>query len=108
MWSRDLEGLGAGDLLALHPHSVGIRASYINPYALLHCALLKVMDQWADAIITIGETIRHHPELGFKEFKTAALVAKTLRDLSVLHKIGLAIPGVKGELQGHKTVRQGH
>jgi len=25
----------------LHQHSVGVRASYINTYALLHCALLN-------------------------------------------------------------------
>jgi hypothetical protein len=29
------------DLLTLHQHSIGVRASYINTYALLHCALLN-------------------------------------------------------------------
>jgi hypothetical protein len=35
------------NLLTLHQHSVGVRASYINTYALLHCALLN--EDWADA-----------------------------------------------------------
>ena len=35
------------DLLALHQHSVGVRASHINTYALLHCALST--KDWADA-----------------------------------------------------------
>lgn len=60
------------------------------------------IDQRADALITLGETIRHHPELGFKEFRTAALVAETLRDLGVPHKTGLARTGVRGELVGRQ------
>jgi hypothetical protein len=32
----------ADNLLTLHQHSVGVRASYINTYALWHRALLKV------------------------------------------------------------------
>jgi hypothetical protein len=31
----------ADDLLALHQHSISVRASYINAYALLHGALLN-------------------------------------------------------------------
>jgi amidohydrolase len=60
----------------------------------------QAIDERADAIITIGETIRKHPELGFKEFRTAALVADTLRQLGVPHTTGLAHTGVKGELRG--------
>jgi amidohydrolase len=63
----------------------------------------ETIDQHADAIITIGETIRHHPELGFKEFRTAALVADTLRTLGVPHTTGLAHTGVKGELTGRAS-----
>lgn len=60
------------------------------------------IDERADAIIEIGETIRHHPELGFKEFRTAALVSDVLRNLNVPHTTGLAHTGVKGLLQGSK------
>jgi metal-dependent amidase/aminoacylase/carboxypeptidase family protein len=45
-----------------------------------------VIEQRATALIEIGETIRHRPELGFKEFKTAATVANTLTDLKVPHR----------------------
>lgn len=63
----------------------------------------EAIDQRADALIHIGETIRHHPELGFKEVKTAALVAKTLGELGVPHQTGLAMTGVKGQLHGAKA-----
>ena len=63
----------------------------------------EAIDQRAEALIQIGETIRHHPELGFKEFNTAALVAKTLGELGVPHQTGLAITGVKGQLHGAKS-----
>lgn len=57
-------------------------------------------DQRDEALITLGETIRHQPELGFKEFRTAALVAAMLQELGVPHRTGLAHTGGKGELRG--------
>lgn len=62
----------------------------------------EAIERRADALITMGETIRHQPELGFKEFKTAALVAKMFEDIRVPHRTGLAITGVKAELKGSK------
>lgn len=62
----------------------------------------EAIERRADALIGIGETIRHQPELGFKEFKTAALVAKTFEEIRVPHRTGLAITGVKAELKGAK------
>ena len=38
----------------------------------------RAIDQRAEEIIGLGETIRRHPELGFKEVKTARLVEETL------------------------------
>jgi len=46
------------------------------------------IDRRADQIINVGETIRHHPELGFKEIKTARLVEQTLKDLGCRRKLG--------------------
>jgi len=60
----------------------------------------EAIERRTDALIEIGETIRHHPELGFKEFKTAALVAKTFEQIRVPHRTGLAVTGVKAELKG--------
>src|SRR5206468_4667434 len=34
----------------------------------------EAIERHADAIIEVGETIRRHPELGFKESRTATLV----------------------------------
>ena len=62
----------------------------------------EAIERRADALIGIGETIRHQPELGFKEFKTAALVAKTFEEIRVPHRTGLAITGVKAELKGSR------
>ena len=45
------------------------------------------IDRRGAAIIELGETIRRHPELGFKEFKTAKLVAQTFE------RMGLAPEG---------------
>ena len=43
-----------------------------------------------------------NPELGFKEFKTAKLVADTVRSFEIPHETGLAITGVKGIIRGNK------
>lgn len=53
------------------------------------------IDRRADQIIKVGETIRHHPELGFKEIKTARLVEQTLKDLGLSPQTGLALTGVR-------------
>jgi amidohydrolase len=58
------------------------------------------IDAHRDVIIALGEKIRVHPELGFKEFKTAAWVAESLTQLGVTPQIDLAITGVKGKLLG--------
>jgi hypothetical protein len=39
----------------------------------------EAIERRGEALIEMGETIRHQPELGFKELKTAALVANSKR-----------------------------
>ena len=63
----------------------------------------QAIDAHRDTIIALGEQIFRHPELGYKETKTAALVSATLRELAIPHETGLAITGVKGRLQGRKS-----
>jgi amidohydrolase len=58
------------------------------------------IDRRADEIIRLGEEIRRHPELGFKEFKTAKLVEESLGKLGLAPKGGLAITGVRADLPG--------
>jgi metal-dependent amidase/aminoacylase/carboxypeptidase family protein len=62
----------------------------------------SAIDQRADAVVEIGERIRKHPELGFKETKTAALVAETLSGLGLTPQTGLAMTGVKAVAAGAK------
>ncbi len=56
------------------------------------------IDRRSEDIIGIGEEIRRHPELGFKEFKTARLVEETLRRLGLAPTAGLAITGVRADV----------
>src|SRR5499433_3777095 len=62
--------------------------------------ICAVIDANAERIIGLGETIRRHPELGFKEFKTARLVEDTMRSIGLAPKGGLAITGVRADAAG--------
>lgn len=60
----------------------------------------EAIERRAEQIIKIGETIRHNPELGFKEIKTARLVEQTLKELGLSPQTGLALTGVRATLNG--------
>jgi amidohydrolase len=60
------------------------------------------IDRRRDDIVRIGERIRRHPELGFKEVKTAALVEQTLRALGLAPRAGLALTGVRADVAGRQ------
>ncbi len=59
-----------------------------------------VIDRRAEEIVGLGERIRKHPELGFKEVKTARLVEETFAGLGLKPKAGLALTGVRAEAPG--------
>ena len=63
-------------------------------------AVCEAIDRHGNEIIAIGEEILHHPETGFNELKTAALVADHMRELGLNPQTGLALTGVKGRLAG--------
>jgi len=63
-------------------------------------AVCDAIDRRADAIIELGETILRHPETGFNEVKTAALVAEQMAVLGLAPRTGLALTGVKGRRAG--------
>src|SRR5262249_36623581 len=65
-------------------------------------AVCEAIDKNAERVIAIGETIRKHPELGFKEFKTARLVEETFNSLGLASRSGLAITGVRADARGAK------
>jgi amidohydrolase len=62
--------------------------------------VFRAIERRADEIIALGETIRRHPELGFKEVKTARLAEETLGRLGLAPKSGLALTGVRADLRG--------
>src|SRR3984893_18574045 len=61
----------------------------------------EAIDRHGNQIIELGERILHHPETGFNEQKTAALVADTMRQIGLAPETGLALTGVKGRLRGN-------
>src|SRR5438309_10322447 len=58
------------------------------------------IDRRAEEIVRLGERIRKHPELGFKEVKTARLIEETLAGLGLKPKTCLALTGVRAEAPG--------
>jgi amidohydrolase len=68
----------------------------------LKAAVWEAIDGRADDVIRIGDTIWKHPELGFKETRTAALVERTLSELGLSPQTGLAMTGVKAVAAGAK------
>ena len=65
--------------------------------------ICRAIDGHRREIIALGEDIRLHPELGFKEFRTAALVAEHMKHLGIPFESGLAITGIKGMLTGRDS-----
>ena len=63
-------------------------------------AICDAVDRRREEIAKIGDQIMVNPELGFKEFKTAKLVADTMKSFDIPHETGLAITGVKGVIRG--------
>lgn len=63
-------------------------------------AVCEAIDAARDEIIRIGEDIYRHPEPGFKEFRTAGIVADYFASWGIPFQTGLAITGVRGEIRG--------
>lgn len=51
-------------------------------------------------VIDIRREIHQHPELAFKEFRTAELISKKLTEYGIEHKTGIAKTGVVGLIKG--------
>ena len=56
------------------------------------------MESHRDDIVEVGETIMRNPELGFKEFETAALVQRKFDEFELDYRAGLARTGVKARI----------
>ena len=51
-------------------------------------------------IIGVAQQALSHPEAGFREHRTAALVGQKFNELQIPHETGLALTGLKGRIQG--------
>ncbi len=71
---------------------------------MLKAQACAAIDKRRPDIIALGEDIRIHPELGFKEHRTAGLVAERLKSLKIPYQAGLAVTGVKGTLSGRSNL----
>jgi amidohydrolase len=60
--------------------------------------MLEKAQSLADELIRLRRDLHQHPELGFQEFRTAALVANTLEELGIAVKTGIGKTGVVGQL----------
>ncbi len=63
-------------------------------------AVCEAIDRHGNEIIELGERILHHPETGFNETRTSALVAERMAALGLMPQTGLALTGVKGRING--------
>ena len=63
----------------------------------------ECIDSHREEILAIGEDIRRHPELGFKEFRTAGIVANRCTALGIPHTTGIAVTGLRGMLRGAES-----
>jgi len=63
-------------------------------------AVCAAIDANRDRILSIGEDILHHPELGYKEKRTGELVEREFRKLGLVSITRPALTGVKGWARG--------
>jgi len=68
-------------------------------------SLLEAMSPLAREMRAIRQDIHRHPELGFKEVRTAALVAERLRGWGIAVHEGIGKTGVVGVLEGGSSGR---
>ncbi len=69
----------------------------------LKARVCRCIEAHSAEIVALGEDIRVHPELGFKEQRTAALVSQHFTRLGMPHQTGLALTGVKAMLHGSRA-----
>src|SRR5947208_3176911 len=66
----------------------------------LKTAVRRGVDARREDIVGIAQAIAAQPELGFKEVRTAALVADRMKSMGLSPETGLGMTGVKAVLQG--------
>lgn len=64
--------------------------------------VISHIEQRKTEIIALAEKILRNPELGYREYKTSALVVEELRKLGLTPRTGLAITGVRADIDSGK------
>ena len=60
----------------------------------------ETIDKRKKEIIGLAQQVLANPEAGFREVKTAQLVAQKFQELGIQHQGGLALTGLKGRIPG--------
>ena len=71
----------------------------------LKALVLKAIDDNRDALIETADTIRKHPELGYKEYKTAEVIKNEFTKLGLTYEDNLAVTGIKTRAKGKASKR---
>ncbi len=66
-------------------------------------AACEAIDRNRDKIIALGDAIFNEPELGYKEFKTAARMQALFDELGYEHRDGVAITGIIAPRKGRES-----
>lgn len=65
--------------------------------------VLKAIDENKDAVCQIAQEVLSHPELGYREEKTSALVRREFEKLGISYVYPCALTGVKGKIRGREN-----
>lgn len=60
----------------------------------------KTLEEFSTELIAIGEKVYAHPELGYRETETSALVRRLFDEWEIPYQYPVALTGVKGKLEG--------
>ena len=60
----------------------------------------ETIEQHKEEIVSVAQQVLATPEAGFRETKTAQLVAQKFHEMGIQHESGLAITGLKGRIAG--------
>jgi amidohydrolase len=66
----------------------------------LKARVCAAIDEQRDQVVGLATEIFGQPETGFREFRTAAIVARAFRDLGLAYRDGLAVTGLRADLRG--------
>ena len=60
----------------------------------------ETIEQHKEEIVGVAQQVLANPEAGFRETKTAQLVARKFQEMGIQHERGLALTGLKGRIAG--------